>query len=166
MRRHLTIWFGLLYLIFTIATASPTQAQAPERTLEGVWISKVTPQNCETGEPVPALTFETLTTFHEGGTVSMSIKGNTNIAALVRTPFHGLWRREHGWNTYKYKVVHIRSNATTMEFRGLQESGGQVKLSESGDEFTSEGYTIVYSVDGVPGAPGCSTSTGVRFKLD
>jgi hypothetical protein len=165
MRRHFTISFSLLCMMFASTMATPVRAQAPERSLEGVWVVKVTPRNCETGESLPDLAFESLLTFHQGGTASMSIKGNTNIAALVRTPFHGLWRREHGWNTYKYKVVHIRSSAATMEFRGLQESGALVTLSESGDEFTADGYTIVYSTDGVPGTPGCSTSAGVRFLL-
>ena len=164
-----TVKYTFLSMVLTIFTTQTAFAQekAPERSLEGAWIVKITPRTaCEGGDPVPAFAFESLITFHQGGTTSMSIKGNTNIATLVRTPFHGLWRKEHGWNTYKFKVMHIRSLAATMEFRGLQETGGTVTLSESGDEFTTDGYTLGYSVDGVPGPPNCSNSAGVRLKLD
>jgi hypothetical protein len=36
-------------------------------------------------------------------------------------------------------------------------SGGTLVLSESGDEFTTDGYTIVYSVDGIPERPAVPT---------
>ena len=97
----------------------------------------------------------------------MSIRNNTNSAAVVRTQFHGLWRRDHGWDQYSFKVIHIRSNSTTGAFIGNQVTGGSAVLSESGDEFATEGFTQLYDVDGNPvGIAGCSNSTGVRFTID
>ena len=162
------IKYGIMAIVMTLAISQATVSaqESPERTLEGVWEVFVTPRNCATGEPIPAAAFESLQTFHQGGTMSMSIRNNTNVAAVVRTPFHGLWRKGHGWSEYAFKVVHIRSNAATGAFAGKQESGGNLVLSASGDEFTTDGYTIVYSVDGVPGPPNCSNSVGTRFKLN
>jgi hypothetical protein len=141
-------------------------SQTPERALEGAWVAKVTPKNCVTGDPIPAAAFEALLTFNQGGTTLMSVKGNTNIANVVRTPFHGIWRKDHGWSEYTFKVMHIRSNATTMEFIGLQETGGTITLGESGDDYTANTYTVVYSIDGVPGTGGCSTTVGKRIKFN
>jgi hypothetical protein len=61
---------------------------------------------------------------------------------------------------------HIRRNLTTGLIAGKQESFGTLVLSESGDEFTTDGHTIVYSVDGIPGTLNCSNSVGTRFKLE
>src|SRR5205807_8611443 len=71
-----------------------------------------------------------------------------------------------GWRDYSFKFVHLRRNLTTGLFAGKQEGGGTLVLSESGDEFATDGYSIVYSVDGIPGTPGCANSVGTRFKLE
>lgn len=118
------------------------------------------------GEPVPTAAFEALMTFNQGGTTLMSVKGNTNLPNVVRTPFHGIWRKDHGWSEYTFKVMHIRSHVTTMEFLGLQETGGTITLGESGDDYTANTYTVVYSIDGVPGVGGCSTTVGTRIKFN
>src|SRR5215813_13783896 len=155
----------ILMISVVPVTEQSVRAQdgAPERSIEGVWLVKITPRNCTTGEP-RGEAFETLFTFHKDGTMLVSFRNNT--FALERTAAHGLWRREHGWSDYSYKFVHIRRNLTTGLFAGKQEGGGTLVLSESGDEFTTDGYSIVYSVDGIPGTPGCSNSVGTRFKLE
>jgi len=134
------------------------------RSLEGVWLVTITPRNCTTGDPIPTAAFESLYTFHRDGTMLVSFRNNSLV--LERTAAHGLWRRDHGWSEYSFKFVHLRRNLTTGLFAGKQESGGTLVLSESGDEFTTDGYSIVYSVDGIPGTPGCSNSVGTRFKLE
>jgi len=94
----------------------------------------------------------------------VSLPNNTLV--LHRTAAHGLWRRDHGWSDYSFKIVLFRRNLTTGLFAGKQEGIATLILSESGDEFTTDGHTIVYSVDGIPGTPGCSNSVGTRFKLE
>jgi hypothetical protein len=152
-------------VILMISVVSVTaQDKAPERSLEGVWLVQTTPRNCATGDPIPTAAFESLFTIHRDGTMLVSLRNNS--LALERTAAHGLWRRDLGWSDYSFKFVHLRRNLTTGLFAGKQESGGTLVLSESGDEFTFDGHTIVYSVDGIPGTPGCSNSVGRRFKLE
>lgn len=136
----------------------------PERSLVGVWLVKITPRNCTTGDPIPTAAFESLWTFHQDGTMLFSIN---NSFVLERTAAHGLWRRDLGWSDYSFKFVHLRRNLTTGLFAGKQESFGTLVLSESGDEFTTDAHTIAYSVDGIPTLPpGCSNAAGTRFKLE
>jgi len=154
----------LISVVAVTAQSGTAQDKAPERSVEGVWLVKITPRNCATGDPIPAAAFESLFTFHRDGTMLASFRNNSLV--LERTAAHGLWRRDHGWSDYSFKFVHIRRNLTTGLFAGKQESFGTLVLSESGDEFTKDGYTIVYSVDGIPGTPSCSNSVGTRFKLE
>jgi hypothetical protein len=48
------------------------QAQAPDRSLVGVWLVEITPRNCVTGEPILTAGSKALYTFHEDGTTSVS----------------------------------------------------------------------------------------------
>jgi hypothetical protein len=144
------------------AQSVTSQSEAPERSLVGVWLVKITQRNCTTG--IPTAAFESLWTFHKDGTMLFSIN---NSFVLERTAAHGLWRRDLGWSDYSFKFVHLRRNLTTGLFAGKQESFGTLVLSESGDEFTTDAHTIVYSVDGIPTLPpGCSNAVGTRFKLE
>lgn len=156
----------IMTVVILMISVVPVTAQheAPERSLEGVWLVQTTPRNCTTGDPIPTAAFESLYTFHRDGTMLVSLRNNSLV--LERTAAHGLWRRDRGWSDYSFKFVHLRRNFTTGLFAGKQESGGTLVLSESGDEFTTDGSTIGYSVDGIPGTGGCANSVGTRFKLE
>ena len=160
----MTVVILMISVVRVTAQSVTAQDEAQERSLEGVWLVKITPRNCTTGDPMPTAAFESLFTFHADGTMLVSFRNNTLV--LERTAAHGLWRRDRGWSDYSFKFVHLRRNVTTGLFAGKQEGGGTLVLSESGDEFTTDGYAIVYSVDGIPGTPGCSNSVGTRFKLE
>jgi hypothetical protein len=157
---------GIMTVVILMISVVPVTAQsgAPEPSLEGVWLVQTTPRNCATGDPIPTASFESLYTFHKDGTMLVSLRNNT--LALERTAAHGLWRRDRGWSDYSFKFVHLRRNLTTGLFAGKQEGTGTLVLSGSGDEFTTDGHSIVYSVDGIPGTPGCANSVGTRFKLE
>ena len=149
---------------FLNVTAS-AQGDPPDRSLEGVWMVSITPRNCDTGDPIPvAMPLRQIWTFHGDKTILSSF--GTNVLALSRTAAHGVWERRQGWSEYAYKFVHLRQNSTTLEFRGKQESAGRLSLGANGDEFSSSGSTIVFSIDDIPGAPSCSSATGTRFKVD
>jgi hypothetical protein len=77
---------------------SPASQNASERTIEGVWRTVITLRNCQTGAPL-APSFRGLFTFHEGGTMSEFGVGPGSTPAL-RSPGHGIWQREHGWQDY------------------------------------------------------------------
>ena len=160
----MTVVILMISVVSVTAQSVTAQSEAPERSLEGVWLVKITPRNCTTGDPIPTAAFESLFTFHRDETMLVSFRNNSLV--LERTAAHGLWRRDRGWRDYSFKFVHLRRNLTTGLFAGKQEGGGTLVLSESGDEFTTDGYTIVYSVDGIPGTPGCANSVGTRFKLE
>lgn len=157
----MTVVILMISVVPVTAQSVTSQDEAPERSLVGVWLVKITQRNCTTGDPIAA--FESLWTFHKDGTMLVSFN---NSFVLERTAAHGLWRRDRGWSDYSFKFVHLRRNLTTGLFAGKQESFGTLVLSESGDEFTTDGHTIVYSVDGIPGTPGCSNAVGTRFKLE
>ena len=137
---------------------------APDGSLVGVWLVQITPRNCATGEPILSAALEALYTFHEDKTMLVSLRNN--ILTIERTAAHGLWRRDLGGNEYSFKFVHIRRNVSTGAFTGKQEGEGTLVLSASGDEFTTDGSTTVFDVNGNPGARGCSNSVGTRFKFE
>ena len=161
-----TVVILMISVVSVTAQSVTAKDEAPERRrhLEGVWLVKITPRNCATGAPIRTAAFESLFTFHKDGTMLVSFRNNSLV--LERTAAHGLWRRDRGWRDYSFKFVHLRRNLTTGLFAGKQEGGGTLVLSKSGDEFTTDGNSIVYSVDGIPGTPGCSNSVGTRFKLE
>jgi hypothetical protein len=171
----MTVVILMISVVPVTAQSVTAKDEAPERSrdgdeaqrrkgIKGVWLVTITPRNCTTGDPIPTAAFESLFTFHRDGTMLVSFRNNSLV--LERTAAHGLWRRDRGWSDYSFKFVHLRRNLTTGLFAGKQEGGGTLVLSESGDEFTTDGYSIVYSVDGIPGTPGCSNSVGTRFKLE
>ena len=160
----MTVVILMISVVPVTAQSLTAQGEAPERSLEGVWLVKTTPRNCTTGDSTPAAAFEALYTFHRDGTMLVSLRNNTFV--VERTAAHGLWRRDRGWSDYSFKFIHLRRNLTTGLFAGKQEAVGTLVLSESGDEFTTDGSTVGYSVDGIPGPGGCSNSVGTRFKLE
>ena len=161
------VTLAILAIAIAVAVSQGTaigQDQAPDRSLGGVWFVEITPRNCATGEPIPTAVTKALYTFHEDKTMLVSFRNNT--LTLERTAAHGLWRRDLGWNEYSFKFVHIRRNVSTGAFAGKQEGGGTLVLDNSGDEFTSDGSSTVFDVNGNPGTPGCSNAVGTRFKLE
>ena len=114
----------IMTVVILMISVVPVTAQdeAPERSLEGVWLVQITPRNCTTGDPIPTAAFESLYTFHKDGTMLVSLRNNS--LALERTAAHGLWRRDRGWSDYSFKFVHLRRNLTTGLFAGKQESSG------------------------------------------
>src|SRR6478609_5727129 len=77
---------------------TPT-TQGAHRTIQGAWRTRVTGVDCQTG--VPLGSFPGLFTFNEGGTLSEYGIGPGSNPAL-RSPGHGVWQHEHGWQNYSY----------------------------------------------------------------
>ena len=136
--------------------------EGKERSLEGVWRVTGTPRNCVTGVPIPTAAFEALLTFHKGGTLSAWFQNST--ITITRSPSHGLWQREQGWGDYSFKFIHLRYNLATGAYFGSQVARGTLRLSESGDEFTTDSQTQVFDVNGHLTITGCANSVGTRFE--
>jgi hypothetical protein len=163
MQTTVGTFLALLMLFGGTQLVSAQDGEGQER-LEGVWRVTITPRNCVTGVPIPTAAFQALFTFHKGGTQSVSLP-NLPIT-LTRSPGHGLWQREHGGGDYSFKFVHIRFDLATSAFLASQVARGTLRLSESGNEFTTNSSTTSFDVHGViiPGQMSCSNAVGTRFE--
>ena len=159
------MFLGLLMLFggTQLVSGQRNVRQAEEHSIEGVWRVTITPRNCGTGVPIPTAAFAALFTFHKGGTLSVSLQNST--ITITRSPGHGLWQREHGGGDYSFKFVHLRFDLATGAFKASQVARGTLRLSESGDEFTTDSSTTSFDVNGVslPGM-GCANAVGTRFE--
>lgn len=144
---------GCFYLL-----APGQESGKVERDPVGVWQTVITPRSCLTGDQV-APSFRGLLTFNKGGTLA-EIAAVTSPA--LRTPGHGVWRKESGWSGYSMDFMFYRFNQDGVLI-GSQRIRQDIELDQSGDGFTSTGTVQVIGLNGAVIATGCSTSTGVRF---
>ena len=144
-----------------VSLAVPLGAQAAERTIEGVWRTAVTLLNCQTGQPVGVPPFPGLFTFHDDGTMSEFGIGPGSSPAL-RSPGHGVWQREHGWQEYSYTFVYYRYNSSGA-FIGSQKVTSELELAASGDAFvTKSAVEIIDLSNNVTTV--CASAAGTRFE--
>jgi hypothetical protein len=168
-RRKRVVAFALIAALVyvTIVSAQGTQLQqssttstANERTIRGVWRTVVTPRNCQTGDAI--VTLAGLFTFNQGGTMSEYGIGPGSSPAL-RSPGHGVWQREHGWQDYSFAFTYYRYNASGV-FLGSQKVTAALELEASGDEFASRSVIEILDVNDNVIGTGCATAVGTRFE--
>ena len=138
---------------------SAESSRANARTIRGVWRTVVTPRNCQTGEPFPSL--QGLFTFNQGGTMSEYGIGPGSSPAL-RSPGHGVWQREQGWQDYSFAFTFYRYNGSGI-LLGSQKITAALDLFAGGDEFASRSVIEVLDVNDNVIATGCATAAGKRF---
>jgi hypothetical protein len=141
---------------------APTAGNASERTIEGVWRTAVTGRNCQTGAPLGPFVIRGLITFHQGGTMSEFGVAPGSTPAL-RSPGHGLWQREHGWQEYSFGFIHNRYDASGV-FIGTQQVRAELELAANGDQFTTRSAIETRDANDNVIATGCATSVGTRFE--
>ncbi|MDQ3649627.1 MAG: hypothetical protein M3458_04965 [Acidobacteriota bacterium] len=81
----------------------------------------------------------------------------------LRSPGHGVWRREHGWQDYSFAFTFYRYDASGV-FIGSQKVTATLELEASGDEFTSTSAIEVFDANGNLIGTGCATAAGTRFE--
>ena len=140
---------------------SSASSNARERTIVGAWRTVVTPINCQTGVQV-APSFRGLFTFNEGGTMSEYGIGPGSSPAL-RSPGHGVWQREHGWQDYSFAFTFYRYDASGF-FIGSQKVAATLELGARGDEFTTESVIEVFDANDNKIGTFCATAAGTRFE--
>ncbi len=140
---------------------SSASSNARERTIVGVWRTVVRGINCQTGVP-GALSLRGLFTFNEGGTMSEYGIGPGSSPAL-RSPGHGVWQREQGWQDYSFAFTYYRYDASGV-FIGSQKVTATLELGASGDEFTSKSVVEVFDVNDNKIGTFCATAAGTRFE--
>jgi hypothetical protein len=139
---------------------SSATSEASARTIRGVWRTVVTPRNCQTGEAITSLSG--LFTFNQGGTMSEYGIGPGSSPAL-RSPGHGVWQREHGWQEYSFAFTFYRYNVSGI-FLGSQRIRAALELGASGDEFASRSVIETLDVNDNVIGTGCATAAGTRFE--
>jgi hypothetical protein len=156
-----------LTITASIASAQETQDQpssaasaAYARTIQGVWRTAVTPRNCQTGDAI--LTLSGLFTFNQGGTMSEYGIGPGSSPAL-RSPGHGVWQREHGWQDYSFAFTYYRYSASGV-FIGSQRVRATLELDAGGDGFASRSAIETLDGTGAVIGTGCATAVGTRFE--
>jgi hypothetical protein len=161
-----------------ISTSSPAQAQSDDSPgLVGTWMVRVTLRDCTSGAALGA-PFNSLVTFHQGGTISESAV-SAAFAAGQRSPGHGTWDRRRG-HTYKQQMIaqvafdtepNLPGTAsfdptkpvTPGFFAGWQTVNHTVRFTAA-DQIASAGTNAFYKANGDVYRSGCSTATGQRFE--
>jgi hypothetical protein len=141
--------------------SSPT-SKASARTIQGVWRTVVTPYSCQTGQPFVSLSG--VFTFNQGGTMSEYGIGPGSSPAL-RSPGHGVWHREHGWQEYSFAFTFYRYNASGV-LLGSQKITAALELGGSGDDFASRSVIEILDLNDNVIGMGCATAVGTRFEYD
>ena len=141
---------------------SSASSNARERTIAGVWRTVVTGRNCQTGEPFGSL--PGLFTFNQDGTMSEYGIGPGSSPAL-RSPGHGVWKRDQGWQAYSFAFTYYRYNASGV-FVGSQKVTAALELGASGDQFTTSSTIQVLDANDNVIATACATAVGTRFEQD
>ena len=137
-----------------------SSAKASERTIAGVWRTVVTARNCQTGDPLGSI--PGLFTFNEGGTMAEYGIGPGSSPAL-RSPGHGVWQREHGWQRYTFAFTYYRYDVSGV-FLGSQKVTAILELGGSGDEFTTNSAIEAFDANDNLIGTGCATAAGTRFE--
>jgi hypothetical protein len=139
---------------------SSSASHASARTIRGVWRTAVTPYNCATGQPI--VTLSGLFTFNQGGTMSEYGIGPGSSPAL-RSPGHGLWQREHGWQDYSFAFTFYRYS-TSGVLLGSQKVTAALELAGNGDSFASRSRIEILDANDDLVGVGCANSVGTRFE--
>jgi len=156
--------------------AAQSNGSASKKGLAGVWAVQVTLRDCTT--QAPQGTFNSLVTFHRGGTISESA-GSLAFAPGQRSPGHGTWDHK-GHDGYRQHMTALVLFTTAPNLPGTPgfdptkpvspgfQAGWQtvshpVDLADA-DSLTSAGTNAFYKSDGTVYRTGCSTAIGVRVE--
>ena len=137
-------------------------APLTERTLVGAWQTRVRPRNCDTGEVAPIAGLRGLFTFHEGGTAS-EYGVPPGMSPAMRSPGHGVWRREPGWQQYTFAFTYYRYDATGA-YAGQQTVTSVLELDPSGDAFVSNSTIKGFDANDALILTACGQAVGTRFE--
>lgn len=167
---------GALLATSAGALRADAGAAAEAAGLVGTWTVQVTLRDCATNAPIGS--FNSLVTFHRGGTISESA-GSRTFAAGQRGAAQGTWARK-GDHTYRQRMIALivfdtapnlpgtptfdPSSPVSPGFRaGWQTVTHTIEVVDA-DHLTSAGTNTFYDSAGAVYRTGCSTSVAQRFK--
>jgi len=146
----------------TVSAMSFASPESADQTMVGAWRTVVTLVNCQTGQPVGAPPIFGLSTFNHGGTMSEWGVGPGQSPAQ-RSPSHGVWQRDHGWQDYSFTFVHYRYDSSGA-FIGSQKVAANAELAKNGDSYASVADVQIIDVSNNVVATICATSVGTRIE--
>lgn len=164
----------LVGIAFTNVQAASGRAR--HQSLVGTWGIQVTLRDCTTGVPIGP-PFNSLVTFHEGGTLSEAA-ASPGFAVGQRSPGHGGWTRESG-HTFGQSMVALILFDTLPNLPGTPGFNPSLPVSPGffagwqtvshtitpvdADHITSSGANSFYKSNGEFYRGGCSTAAGQRI---
>ena len=167
---HVATVLGLAFALVMAGegvSLAQSNNSASRNGLEGTWVVEVTLRDCSSNAPLgPA--FNSLVTFHRGGTVSESTSSRA-FAVGQRSDGHGTWSAE-GHHTYTQRMVNLINFDTPANLpvtpgfnAGWSVVSHRLEMIDA-DHTTSSGTNEFYRADGTLYRRGCSTAVSVRFE--
>lgn len=168
--------FAAMSLACGLVLTTPANGFAQSQALAGTWIVQVTLRNCATNASMGS--FNSLVTFHEGGTISEDPASPT-FAIGQRSSGHGTWVFE-GRRTFRQRMIALINFDTAANlpgtpgfnpslpvtpgfFAGYAAVTHSVDLSDA-NHATSFGTNEFFRADGSSYRTGCSSATLTRFE--
>ncbi len=136
------------------------QSEHARPSIKGAWRTAVTQRNCQTGLPL-APAFRGLLTFNEGGTLAEYNSPGQNPA--LRSPGHGVWEQGFGRRDYSFVFVINRYDASGV-FISSQKVRAALRLSASGNSFTTNAAVEIFDANDNLIGTGCATGVGTRIE--
>ena len=151
----------------SLFVAGSTHAAASDAGLVGTWGVQVTLRSCDPPNAPIGVPFNSIVTFHAGGTISETT-ASTGFAIGQRTPGHGVWERE-GRRTYSQKMMALVVFKTDPGPSGPGFEAGWLTVAHTvrlidDHNLTSSGTNAFFRLDGTQYRAGCSTAVGRRFE--
>jgi hypothetical protein len=170
---------SVVCIAFVLAAGS-ANAQSEEagtkKSLQGTWFVRVTLRNCATNASLGS--FDSLVTFHRGGTLSESTSSPA-FAVGQRSPGHGNWVFEEN-HRFTQRMVALINFDTMPNLPGTPGYNPSLPISPGfyagwstvthtvevvdEDHAISSGTNQFYKADGTQYRSGCSTAIATRFE--
>jgi hypothetical protein len=149
---------AVLLIAFGVITGQSESQLAAGGRLEGAWNVRVSITSCQTGAVIRS--FDSITTFNQGGTVVDSTSG---MPQALKTPGHGVWAHTAGQSyAFRFKNFNFDQAGNYTGYTIIQH---EAELDKTGDAYTSAGTAEVFAPNGTPIVTGCSTTTASRMTL-
>jgi hypothetical protein len=149
----------MLAILLAFTVAANAQSTHSANGLAGTWRVQVTVKDCSSGAPL--LSFQTLLSFHEGGTMS-GTTSNPTFAPGQRTSDYGVWSYQ-GNQTYSAASEAFLLFDTPRFVKGTQRIAQIITVD--GDTFSSLANVEFFDSGHNPHGPAlCAAATGTRFE--
>ncbi len=158
------------------AAEAQSDGSSSEKSLQGTWFVRVTLRDCATNGSLGS--FNSLVTFHRGGTVTESTTSPT-FSIGQRGPGHGNWAFEEN-HRFSQRMIALINFDTPPNLPGTPGFNPSLPISPGfsagwsivthtielvdQDHLSSSGTNEFYKADGTQYRSGCSSAVATRFE--